>query len=728
MSSLKSAVLFTLAIFCISSTASARTKFKPFETKDSSPKTWMETGVNQIENSSFSNSGKGWNFFLSGGNAAAAYGKNKVVISINSTGNVNYGVQFYYDGFRLYRGGKYTFTFTASSDLPKGCEVRLQMNGGDYHEYAGSVYTFTKDPRTYTINLDMEEDSDVAPRLAFNMGIFPDRDGGSPAVVTLSDISLILNNTIATKEEGNGGADIVRVNQIGYRPHDTKLAYVKVTEDNLTFTVNNAAGKDVLTGKLSTPVRDEKAAEYTAAADFSKLTEPGTYTVEVAGNKSYPFTIADNVYDKLITSSLRFFYLQRCGTAVDDPVFGHDACHMGNARIIGTNDYETITGGWHDAGDYGRYVVAGAKAVSDLLLAWDACKNTYTTYNIPEEVRYELDWMLKMQRPDGGVYHKLTCKKFPPYEMPQQEKEQLVLSPVSTTATGDFAADMALASIYYQSIDKEFAGTALTAAEKAWVFLDKNGPLPFINTTGVESGAYGDYFDNDERYFAAAALFAATGKTDYAEKAKTLRMESAAGSWKENYGWAQVEAYGDELVLRYADKINDKAFIDTVKKAVIARADEYVSVAQKSGFRVTVEDFIWGSNMVVLDNAHLLLLAYDITGKELYRTIAANQIDYILGCNPLTECYVTGNGSHSPQHPHHRPSIALNKPMPGMVAGGPDEHLDDAFAQNLLTDKPPLLCYIDNYQSFSTNEVTIYWNSPLVYCLAKLYYSGASKK
>ena len=98
-------------------------------------------------------------------------------------------------------------------------------------------------------------------------------------------------------------------------------------------------------------------------------------------------------------------------------------------------------------------------------------------------------------------------------------------------------------------------------------------------------------------------------------------------------------------------------------------------------------------------------------------------MDSILGCNPVTECYVTGYGSHSPQHPHHRPSIAKNTPMKGMLVGGPDARLEDPFAQNILADKPPLLCYVDNYQSFSTNEVTIYWNSALVYALAKLYYA-----
>jgi endoglucanase len=55
-----------------------------------------------------------------------------------------------------------------------------------------------------------------------------------------------------------------------------------------------------------------------------------------------------------------------------------------------------------------------------------------------------------------------------------------------------------------------------------------------------------------------------------------------------------------------------------------------------------------------------------------------------------------------------------------MLVGGPDQNLEDEFAGYLLADKPPLMCHIDNYQSYSTNEITIYWNSALVYAISAL--------
>jgi endoglucanase len=709
---------------------SCGTTFKPFPQKDTGPKIWMETGVNQLANGDFSQQEKNWKFYLAGGNATAHYSKKGAQITINTVGNVNYGVQYYYDGFRIYRGGKYTLSFTAYSTEPKGCEVRIQLNGGDYHPYVINTYTFTSEPKTYSVDFEMNEESDMTPRLAFNMGTFPDRDGALPCDVYLSNVSFVLNNTIAEKEEGNGGADFVRVNQIGYEPNAKKIAYVKMQtakgstqKNSRKFSVLDENKNVVYTAKLGKPVRDELAYEYTAPADFSSVTKEGTYTVKVGDNESFPFKISDDLYKPLLTDALHFFTLSRCGTKVNDALFGHDPCHVGKAYIIGTYDYSEADGGWHDAGDYGRYVVPAAKTIVDLLEARDAAGDSYKDFDILDEVKYELTWLLAMQRDDGAVYHKITCKKFPAFEMPQLETEQLYLSPVSTPATADFAGALAFASPYYRESDPAFADKLIAASEKAWAYLETHEKQSFSNPSTIETGAYSDNYDTDERFFAATALCKTTGNKKYADAAEQLRADPRTAAWKEEFGWAQMEGYGDELIANN-DTLFSKSLVKAAKDALLKRADELVAQTKKSGFSLSIDEVIWGSNMVVCDNAHLLALANALTGKQLYYDAARSQVDYVLGCNPMAECYVTGYGAHSPQHPHHRPSIAMNTPMKGMLVGGPDEKLEDAFAQNLLADKPPLLCYLDNYQSFSTNEVTIYWNSSLVYAITELYFGN----
>ena len=713
-----SAVIIALTVSALSSCA--RTDFKPFDVKDSGPKIWLQSGINQLENGDFKNGKEHWGTFISsGGSASIDYSDGKADVKIKSPGSVNYGVQYYYDGFRIYHDGQYTLSFKASSSAPKGCEVRIQLNGGDYHPYAVDTFTFGEEQKEYSIDFTMTDDTDMMPRLAFNMGTFPDRDASDfPITVTLSDVKFILNNSIAEEESGNGGADFIRVNQLGFRPEDDKTAYVKVTEDGQKFSVIDPNGKTVYSGKLGKPVRDEMAFEYVAPADFSSLKECGTYRVKVGENESFPFEISESPYSAMLKDALRYFTLSRCGTEVEDEVFGHPACHTGTVLTVESLKEKSVVGGWHDAGDYGRYVVPAAKAVSDLLFAYDM-GGSKIDFDILDEVKFETDWLLQMQKDDGGVYHKISCASFPEFVMPEEEKEILYLSNVSTAATADFAATLALASTYYRKSDASYADRLLIAAIKAWEYLDGKKGHSFSNIAYISTGAYPDEYDEDERYFAAAALALATSDGKYSAEAERIRSENSK-RWKEQFGWEQMEGYGDRIIALNPTLFSEKLVKD-VRDAVKLRADEAVANAGLSGFRQAQRTLNWGSNMESMNIAHLLSLANELFHGKKYIRAGRNQVDYILGANPLSRCYVTGYGSNPPVHPHHRPSIAKDTPQKGMMVGGPDEKLEDEFAGYLLSDKPPLLCHIDNYQSFSTNEVTIYWNSALVYALAALY-------
>ena len=94
------------------------------------------------------------------------------------------------------------------------------------------------------------------------------------------------------------------------------------------------------------------------------------------------------------------------------------------------------------------------------------------------------------------------------------------------------------------------------------------------------------------------------------------------------------------------------------------------------------------------------------------------QLHYLFGNNGTAYCFFTGYGSLSPEQVHHRPSQAKGETVPGMLVGGPDQDLEDPFVASVCNGKPAALCYVDNAQSYSTNEVCVYWNSPLVYLLA----------
>ncbi len=84
--------------------------------------------------------------------------------------------------------------------------------------------------------------------------------------------------------------------------------------------------------------------------------------------------------------------------------------------------------------------------------------------------------------------------------------------------------------------------------------------------------------------------------------------------------------------------------------------------------------------------------------------------------------YVTGNGARAFKNPHLRPTAVddIEDPWPGLVSGGPNVGLQDERARMLPKNLPPMKCYIDHVDCYSLNEITIYWNSPLVFILAGL--------
>lgn len=521
------------------------------------------------------------------------------------------------------------------------------------------------------------------------------------------------------------------INQIGYRPLDNKNVFISraAKGDADYFEICEAAGgKSVFRGKIFSAPEDSQSGGEFFTGDFSELQKTGEYFVKLGDQKSFAFKLSENIYDDVTLSILNYFTDARCGQGI---------CHTGLAEIYGDKkgQKKNVQGGWHDAGDYGRYVVAGTKAVMDLLLAYKKCPEKFSSlaggkgFDLLGEVRFELEWLLQMQREDGAVYHKISCYHFCKFIMPEVEKDPLVLSPVSTAATADFAGCLAYASSFYKEKEPAFANQLLQAAIKAQNYLFSHDDELYINPPEITTGGYGDRDVRDERYFALCALFAATGEENYLTQALKLREDKKKDKpdpkhpwncgWQEGFGWPFVSGYGTEALLEKSDRLSPDLLAE-LNSCIIAQAEKYLEACDSSAFKYSSKFVFWGSNGAICDLAHIMLLAYDLTGREDFRQAAKAQLDFILGCNPLNFCYVTGAGTKSPEHPHHRPSGASGRVYPGMLAGGPCAGLLDAYAKEHLTGLPALKCYADAQPSYSTNEVAIYWNSALVYVIVRV--------
>lgn len=542
------------------------------------------------------------------------------------------------------------------------------------------------------------------------------------------------------------------VDQCGYLPRMKKQASF-CADEPVSFAVYSTCGVCVYTGIADQRIESASAGEINYIGDFSAITESGLYYIIAEGlGESDFFAVGENAFNEVFQSSVAFYYLQRCGHDLPESaagIYAHKKCHTESARVYGSREMREAAGGWHDAGDYGRYVGPGAMAVAQLFYALERNAALCGRYRSPEhigfaaasltpsadhfaalpgdptdyldELKYELDWMMKMQREDGALYHKVSCPGFCGFLMPEDETEELVLCPVSVTATADFAAVTAMAVRFYKDRDEDYAGRLETASRGAYAAMKQMDiPGGFKNPEGITTGEYGDSCDADERYWAAAELYRTFGDDEYRRDFESLAREKLY----HGYGWSNMGSYGNLAYLAAKHPV-DEALCAEITQSMIALADVILQTAESDGYgtALTEMQYGWGSNLTASNNGLHLYDAWALTGERRYLDAAEAQLHYLLGRNPMGLCFVSGCGTCSIRHPHHRPSVVRGKAMPGMLSGGPCRWFADDTIKGVFSGKTvpaPAKCLLDMSGSYSTNEVTIYWNSSFLMLLASV--------
>lgn len=549
----------------------------------------------------------------------------------------------------------------------------------------------------------------------------------------------------------------VFVNQAGYKPLGIKRAVLKDRAEKFHLESTDTS-VIVYQGAFTHFGMDACSQDDVHIADFSDFEVSGNYRlVTDTGVKSLPFTIGGSVFDSVLHDTMKAFYFLRCGMDLEEKYagkFGHPACHtdkavlweeyaetlqagvsQANSSVEKTFTKLDVSGGWHDAGDYGRYVTAAACALAHLFFAYrmypEKLKDLHL--DIPEsgshlpdilaECKYELLWLLKMQRADGGVYHKATTLQHAPFVMPQDDTDTMLALPVSSMATADFAAICAMASGIYRDFDASFADTLLAAAEKSGDWLEKNPEfLGFKNPEGCNTGEYGERDDKDNHFWAYTELYIATGKEFYHERMKAfLKMKFPLTG----LGFAAVGGFGTLSYLLCDREDASMELKDFFKECFLNEALRLKKLSDACGYGAAMaeEDYIWGSNMSLLKHGMIFAIADYLTGTKDYLPYVTLQADYLLGINATGYSYVTGTGAFCCNYPHLRPAHAdgIEECIPGMVSGGPNRHPADADAKILIPEgTPPMKCFADDVGCYSLNEITIYWNSPAVFVLAYL--------
>lgn len=218
------------------------------------------------------------------------------------------------------------------------------------------------------------------------------------------------------------------LDQAGYLPGIQKVATVPADQAGKPFELlDTATGETVFRGDVGPAMHDECSGDRVALANYSAFQIPGRYRLATSDGQSGSFPVGADAWREPLRQAMRGYYGQRCGCTVDlGGGYRHPACHLSGAYhpTSGRSGDVPSHGGWHDAGDYGRYIVNSGISVGTLLWAWELFPQALRglNLNIPEsggnlpdflaEVRWNLEWMLSLQDADGGVWHKQTSESF----------------------------------------------------------------------------------------------------------------------------------------------------------------------------------------------------------------------------------------------------------------------------------------------------------------------------
>lgn len=547
--------------------------------------------------------------------------------------------------------------------------------------------------------------------------------------------------------------DQVKTNQVGYYPASSKIAVITGKVPTDVFYIVSADGKDtVYEGSIGD--REMKSAfssTTTRIADFTSFNKTGDFILRSRGVKqSFPFQIRDGVYNGLGKAILKGFYYQRSSMPLEEKYAGKWSRPAGHSDFVVLIHPSAVTddrpagtvisspGGWYDAGDYNKYIVNSGITMYTLLSAYEDFPAYFDSLrtNIPEtgdkipdilnEALYNLRWMFTMQDPnDGGVYHKCTNAEFDGMVMPGVTKAPRYVVQKSTAATLDFAAVMAHAARIFRKMKSQLprlADSCLRASAAAWYWALKHPAVEYDQARlnkeykpDINTGAYGDKQLDDEWMWAATEMFITSKNKMYYEVIEQNINDSVSLP-----SWSNVRMLAYYTMLRYQNNL-PKYTSDMVKlmrRRLLAIADGFIDHISSNAFETVMgqsrKDFLWGSNAVAANQGILLINAYFLTKDKDYISGAMSNLDYLLGRNATGYCFVTGFGTKSPMHPHHRPSVAdgIDDPVPGLLVGGPNPTRQDK-CHYLFTD--PETSYLDSDCAYASNEIAINWNAAMAY-------------
>lgn len=573
-------------------------------------------------------------------------------------------------------------------------------------------------------------------------------------VVIVMTVTLIMPGTAA---KANANGIFIRVNQVGYKPSASKVAMV-LSNTNLSgirYDVFNSSNTSVLNGTISASNKgswgDVGGANcaYTYALDFSSLSTVGSgYYIKINSYASPAFTISDSVYSSLADLSMQFFKVQRCGNTNPKD---HGACHVAgtsssvDGKPDGASSTIDVTGGWHDASDYIKFMSTIGHVTDVMLTTYihhpEVFPSPGSTSGVLNEAKVGLDFIKKMwdntnqilyMEVADGLDHDVENDDLDSRSKCWPEKDNTIYGtsrpihpcPAGTGANlaGKAAAALALGAKIWgdqngPSYNAALASNYLTAAQQIYTWGKTR--------TGIAGDADEFYVDTDykdDMAWAAAELYRATGTASYLTDAKSYcdsagewyNKSDTSLNWSRAYAWANYEV----------------ASLDSsYKSTVINRMNNHLNVKKTysdAQFWNNSSQPKWGTYEAMSNNAVEAMMYQELSGNTTYSNLAGQQLDFMLGKNPWGVSMLNGAGTTWFQNPRHRVTTLNRVSNPSYQLLGAWSEGFETSAQYAVDQLDPLLSgqenasvvqfndsrmvWHDNRRDYATNEVTISGN------------------
>lgn len=586
--------------------------------------------------------------------------------------------------------------------------------------------------------------------------------------------TLALVAVLAAVAGAQAPSDFIRVDQFGYRPLDRKVAILR--DPQVGYDANGSFSPSAIVevrradnslAWSGPPVAWNGGATHGQSGDrvwwldFTALQETGSFRIvdPASGESSESFEIGENVYAAVLRDAVRMFLHQRCGESRTsphvEPAWHDAACHLGaeqdldcrsvlNPAAATTRD---LSGGWHDAGDYNKYVNFTDDAIHGLLGAYEIAPAAWPdSWDLPEsgngvpdlldEIRVGVLWMLKMQEADGSVLHKVSVTDFSGASPPSTDAGPRRYAPATASATISACGVFARAAEAFSRFpgDAGLVAQLDQAALDAWNWLAANpAAVPsFYNNSGFVNVAAEDspYWQDMNRVRAAVWLFRRTNDPQFKNYVEANYAQSHLIQWF----WASIYEHSlNEALLLYA---RDPACSTTVAQDITQTfrgsvAGYHLGPAQNQtdAYRAWLSDgdYTWGNNRTKSDFGRILLteslFGLDAASARAREDAAAGYLHYLHGVNPTGYCYLTNmdaaGAEGSVQETYHawfadggpwdNASTSAFGPPPGFLVGGanPSYVPDAAYTGPVLTppqNQPAQKSYLDWNVSWPENS------------------------